>query len=135
MLKKTQKIAIVGAWHEIVQGREPNPHYVPVRHADPHYVPVRHAGTARGEGRRDKEHGELDVRVLAIEPHPDQATNNPCTWAAKLCVSRGGKSRTFWRWHYARTSKKKPTVDEVVAWFWDTTFAELHGFDFEEEVP
>lgn len=87
----------------------------------------------------------IDVRVLAVKPHPDQATNNPGCWAVQLCVSRAGRSgsRTFWLWHNVRTLKdgryinpsneEKPSAAEIIARFWDDMFAELHGFDFERE--
>ena len=88
----------------------------------------------------------IDVRVLGVKPHPDQATHNPGTWAVKLRVSHDGRSRTFWRWHsvrelrggcYVTTSDRRPTHDEIIVEFWDNTFGDLHGFDFEraEERP
>lgn len=83
----------------------------------------------------------IDVRILDVRPHPDQVTNNPGTWAVKLRVSRADGVRTFWRWHTVREikngcyvaplSKEKPSPDEILTRFWDDTFAELHGFDFE----
>ena len=79
----------------------------------------------------------IDVRVLDVKPHPDQATNNPGTWAVKLRVSHDGRSRAFWRWHSVREqtkeTKRKPTAEEILAQFWEDTFAGLHGFDFERE--
>lgn len=86
----------------------------------------------------------IEVRVDDVQPHPDQATNNPGCWAVKLHVSYSGHSRTFWRWHDVKTlsstgayvettSTKKPATSEIVARFWDDTFAELHGFDFDPE--
>ena len=84
----------------------------------------------------------IAVRVLDVKPHPDQATNNPGTWAVKLRVSHDGKTRAFWRWHSVRElredcrvtpSKRRPTHDEIVAEFWDNTFGDLHGFDFERD--
>ena len=86
----------------------------------------------------------IDVRVLDIRPHPDQATNNPGTWAVQLRVAHDGSgSRSFWRWHtvrevrggcYVVPSDKKPTHDELLNRFWQDTFAELHGFDFKEDA-
>lgn len=88
----------------------------------------------------------ITVRVLDVKPHPDQATNNPGCWAVKFRVSReggapyGSGSRTFWRWYnrhetvngvYVTPSNKKPSADEIITDFWDNTFAELHGFNFE----
>ena len=80
----------------------------------------------------------IDAKVLDMRPHPDQATNNPGCWAVKLRVSHEGKTRTFWRWHTVREdkptyapSKRKPTAYEILTRFWDDTFGELHGFDFE----
>lgn len=76
----------------------------------------------------------IDVRVLDVRPHPDQATNNPGSWAVKLRVSYLGRSRTFWRWHTVRKKlEKKPSTATIVEDFWDDTFAGLHGFDFERE--
>jgi hypothetical protein len=94
---------------------------------------------------------QIEVHVLTIRPHPDQATNNPGTWAVQFRASRAGRSHTFWRWYNVRetnangayitpSNDKKPTVDEIIVRFWDDTFADLHGFDFkcferEEAVP
>ena len=76
----------------------------------------------------------IDVRVLDVKPHPDQATNNPGTWAVKLRVSHARRSRSFWRWHSVRKeTQRKPSADEILAQFWEDTFAGLHGFDFEPE--
>lgn len=82
----------------------------------------------------------IDASVLAVKPHPDQATNNPGTWAVQFRVSHADKARTFWRWYtvrqtdangaYVTPSNDKPSVDEILAGFWDDTFGELHGFDF-----
>lgn len=84
----------------------------------------------------------FDARVLAIRPHPEQATHNPGYWAVQISVSREGqKTRTFWRWFNTRRLNESgvalrpdetpPTPEEVLARFWDDTFAELHGFAFE----
>ena len=84
----------------------------------------------------------IDVRALDVKPHPDQATNNPGTWAVKLRVSHDGRSRTFWRWHrvrelrggcYVTPSNRRPTHAEILAEFWNNTFGDLHGFNFERE--
>jgi hypothetical protein len=76
----------------------------------------------------------IDVSVLNVKPHPDQATNNPGTWAVKFRVAHDGRSRTFWRWHTIREqTRRKPEPDEILARFWDDTFAGLHGFDFERD--
>lgn len=86
----------------------------------------------------------ITARVLAVRPHPDQATNNPGCWAVQLRVSLRKTKRTFWRWHtvrqlddigrYVRPSNdKKPTHREILDRFWDDTFGELHGFDFRDE--
>ena len=77
----------------------------------------------------------IDVRVLKIEPHPDQATNNPGSWAVQYEVSYGGTRRTFWRWHTERHSDAKPKHGVLVKRFWDDTFAELHGFSFNKDDP
>jgi hypothetical protein len=85
----------------------------------------------------------IDVRVLDVRPHPDQATNNPGTWAVQLHVAHSGRSRSFWRWHtkrevrggcYVVPSAERPSADEILAAFWAETFGELHGFDFEEDA-
>lgn len=75
----------------------------------------------------------LDVRLVEIQPHPDLATTHPGWWRIKLAISYAGTSRTLWRWHKA-SSEKTPTADEILAWFWQTTFVELHGFSFDEGV-
>lgn len=93
----------------------------------------------------------IDVRVLDIRPHPDQATNNPGCWAVQLRISREGTSRTFWRWYTVRelkdgrkagvglyvtpSNEKKPKASEILERFWDDTFAELHGFSFDKDEP
>lgn len=77
----------------------------------------------------------IAVRVLDIQPHPDQATNNPGSWAVKFGVSYDGVTRTFWRWHTERKSDKKPKADVLVKRFWDDTFADLHGFSFNKDDP
>ena len=85
----------------------------------------------------------IEVRVLDIRPHPDQATHNPGCWAVKLGVSYDGVSRAFWRWHTMRelkdgfyitpSNEKKPQAAEILKHFWDATFAELHGFSFNKD--
>ena len=86
----------------------------------------------------------IDVSVLAVKPHPDQATNNPGTWAVQLHVTYKGRSRLFWRWYTVRQTdangayvtppnEPPPTRDEILAEFWELTFGELNGFDFERE--
>jgi hypothetical protein len=95
--------------------------------------------------RRNSSVGVIDVSVVEIRPHPDQATNNPGCWAVKLGVSYDGSKRTFWRWHTVRevqdgryvaaSNEKKPTTDEILTWFWGDTFAELHGFSFNKDDP
>ncbi|HSX23107.1 MAG TPA: hypothetical protein VLE97_10060 [Gaiellaceae bacterium] len=86
----------------------------------------------------------INVRVLNIQPHPDQATNNPDDWAVQFQVSYDGKKRTFWRWHTAReldgygirsSTNKKPTPREILKRYWDDAFAELHGFSFNKDDP
>lgn len=85
----------------------------------------------------------IGVRVLAVEPHPDQATNNPGTWAVRLEVWHNGAKRTFWRWHSVREIKdgvhdpsgREPDLAEIIEAFWDDTFAGLHGFSFDKEPP
>ena len=84
----------------------------------------------------------ISAQVLDVQPHPDQATNNPGCWAVKLQVLHIDKERTFWRWHNVRRLNKNgayidpgnqpPTQSEVLAQFWDDTFGEMHGFDFEK---
>jgi hypothetical protein len=76
----------------------------------------------------------IDVRVLDMRPHPDQATNNPGCWAVQFSAARAGRSRTFWRWYTVRDeTAKKPTAKKILDQFWDNTFAELHGFTFDED--
>ena len=85
----------------------------------------------------------INARVLDIKPHPDQATCNPGCWAVKLRVTHKRRSRAFWRWFTVRerddgryvipSNEKKPTHDEILAEFWEDTFADQHGFDFEPE--
>lgn len=77
----------------------------------------------------------IDVRVLDIQPHPDQATNNPGCWAVQFAIARDGERRTFWRWHNERTSDQKPTPFKIIKRFWDDTFADLHGFSFDKDDP
>jgi hypothetical protein len=77
----------------------------------------------------------IDVRVLDIQPHPDQATNNPGCWAVRFEVSCDRTTRTFWRWHTERKSDKKPKAGDLVKRFWDDTFGELHGFSFNKDAP
>ena len=93
----------------------------------------------------------IEARVLDIQPHPDQATHNPGYWAVRIEVSHEGRRRTFWRWHtvredrriegssasvYVRPSNdKRPTHGEILARFWDDTFADLHGFAFNKDAP
>jgi hypothetical protein len=85
----------------------------------------------------------IDVRVIDIQPHPDQATNNPGCWAVHFEVVCDGSKRTFWRWHRAYTMKEgqriiaddKPKISAIIQRFWDDTFAELHGFSFDKDEP
>jgi hypothetical protein len=83
----------------------------------------------------------IEARVLAIEPHSEQATTNPGTWAVQFWICHNGTERTFWRWHhvralnangaYVRPSNTPPTQEKILAEFWDDTFKGMHGFDFE----
>jgi hypothetical protein len=97
----------------------------------------------------------IDACVLDIKPHPEQATNNPGCWAVRLSVSYDGTTRTFWRWYnvrdlktwdaerrqwvlstdgtgvYIGPSDRTPTNEELIKDFWDDTFGNLHGFNFE----
>ncbi|HSX22838.1 MAG TPA: hypothetical protein VLE97_08715 [Gaiellaceae bacterium] len=86
----------------------------------------------------------IDACVLAIEPHPDQATNNPGSWAVQFEVSYDGRRRTFWRWYTDRKVRHgsthaernpKPREADILRRFWDDTFAELHGFAFDKDSP
>lgn len=77
----------------------------------------------------------IGVHVLDIRPHPDQATNNPGSWAVQFEVSYDGRKRTFWRWHTIREDSKKPKATDIILRFWDDTFAELHGFAFDKNDP
>ena len=92
-------------------------------------------------GRRKHPHPSswpIDVEVVGVDPHPAQSTTNPSSWAVRFRVVFAGKSREFSRWHDTRDVEdgrfvtRRPTNEEVLARFWDDTFAELHGFDFEE---
>ena len=86
----------------------------------------------------------IDVAVLDVKPHPDQAAHNPGSWAVQLRVSHAGKTRTFWRWHTVRKFDKDgtritpdsqpPSTDEILTCFWSDTFAELHGFNFDRDL-
>ena len=91
-----------------------------------------------------EKHGcRMDVRILDMQPHPDQATNNPGCWAVQIEVCYDGQRRAFWRWHTERnyvrgryvTSTEKPKDSVVLKRFWDNTFAELHGFSFDKDNP
>jgi hypothetical protein len=84
--------------------------------------------------RSDEASPALDVCIVEIQPHSDQSTTHPGWWKVKFAVSYDVHARTFWRWHKA-TSEKIPTTDVILAWFWGTVFAELHGFTFDEVVP
>jgi hypothetical protein len=86
----------------------------------------------------------IEVRVLDIRPHPDQATNNPGSWAVRLSVSYDGTTRSFWRWytvraqkdgHYITPPSTKPSRAEIIKTFWDDTFAEVCGFSFNKDDP
>lgn len=78
----------------------------------------------------------IDVRVLDVRPHPDQATNNLGCWAVQLETTHDGLTRTFWRWHTVRgTSTKKPSSADILRVFWHSTFSDLHGFSFNAEDP
>lgn len=83
----------------------------------------------------------IDVRILDIQPHPDQATHNPNDWAVQLQISYEGQKRTFWRWHTVRdfdgsgirlSTNRQPTPHEILKRFWDNTFEKLHGFSFDK---
>lgn len=83
----------------------------------------------------------ITVRVLAMRPHPDQTTNNPGYWAVQYGVKYKNVARKFWRWFSVRRFNENgtlvdpgsdpPSTDEALARFWDDTFGDLHGFDFE----
>jgi hypothetical protein len=85
----------------------------------------------------------INGEVLAIEPHPDQATHNPGCWAVQFRVSHAGQTRTFWRWHNVRKfnangawiepDNEPPSTDEIMKAFVDDTFNELHGFNFQSD--
>lgn len=77
----------------------------------------------------------IEARVLDIQPHPDQATNNPGCWAIQLEVSLFGCRRTFWRWHTERASHAKPKTVAILKKFWIDTFGDLHGFSFGKDEP
>lgn len=86
----------------------------------------------------------IDARVLDVQPHPDQATNNPGWWAVQFEVTYDGTRRTFWRWYRDRKVRHgmahaernpKPSTEDVLRRFWDDTFAELHGFAFNKDAP
>lgn len=84
----------------------------------------------------------IDVRVIDVQPHPDQATSNPNCWAVQFEVTYGKTKRTFWRWYNDRVRhgwthaerNPKPRTEDVIRRFWDDTFAELHGFAFDEKA-
>jgi hypothetical protein len=85
----------------------------------------------------------IEVRVIDIQPHPDQATHNPSCWAVRFEAVYDGTTRTFWRWHTAFKMKDgqrvylddKPKAAAILQRFWDDTFAELHGFSFNKDDP
>lgn len=86
----------------------------------------------------------IDVRVIDVQPHPDQATNNPGCWAVQFRVTHTGRSRTFWRWHTLRKlnangawvdpGNAPPSHEEILERFWNDTFGELHGFSFSSDA-
>lgn len=88
---------------------------------------------------------QIEVRVLDVQPHPDQATNNPRDWAVQFCVKHDGMERTFWRWHTVyhlddngvviRPDPVPPTHDEILAHFWRQTFLGMGGFAFDKDDP
>lgn len=86
------------------------------------------AGWPAGASER-RETPVLKVNLVEIQPHPSQVTH-PDWWKVKLSISHADRTRTFWRWHKAPDAKT-PTSDEILTWFWETTFAELHGFNFD----
>lgn len=83
----------------------------------------------------------IAVEVLAVKPHPCQATHNPGDWAVQFRVVHADQSHTFWRWHTVRKLNENgayctpdpiaPSSAEILARFWSDTFMELHGFDFD----
>lgn len=85
----------------------------------------------------------IDVHILDIQPHPDQATNNPGSWAVRFEITYDGTTRTFWRWHNTASwhdgrripTNDKPEVAEIIKRFWDYTFGDLHGFAFDKDAP
>jgi hypothetical protein len=88
----------------------------------------------------------IDVCVLTMKPHPDQATTHPGAWAVQFRADHGGRTHTFWRWYNVRetnendtyitpSNEKKPSADKILADFWRDTFLDLHGFDFQEFQP
>lgn len=110
-LTKADEDALLDAWNQIFQGREP---------------------------KAQEGYPMMIVRVLDVKPHPDQATSNPGTWAVKLRITHKRQARSFWRWHTVRelddgryVTRTKPTAEEILAQFWEDTFADQHGFDFE----
>lgn len=95
------------------------------------------------EVRQHRAGRKIDVHVLDVKPHPDQATTHPGTWAVQYRADHAGHTHTFWRWYSVRetnkngayitpSNKKKPEAEEILADFWHGTFLELHGFDFQE---
>ena len=98
--------------------------------------------TAQGETHLTGE-CRIDARILDMQPHPDQATNNPGCWAVQIEVCYDKRRRTFWRWYAERnyvdgcyvTSETMPKACDVLKRFWDDTFAELHGFSFNKDDP
>lgn len=86
----------------------------------------------------------IDIQVLTVRPHPNQATSHPGYWAVQLCVRHAGHTRTFWRWFARHTlgpngnyippsNEPSPKHAEIIERFWDDTFSELHGFDFRND--
>lgn len=90
------------------------------------------------EVRQHRAGRKIDARILDIQPHPDQATNNPGCWAVRFEISYDDDTRTFWRWHNAYKMKgvqrvytdEKPREADILERFWDDTFGNLHGFNF-----
>lgn len=90
------------------------------------------------EVRQHRAGRKIDARILDIQPHPDQATNNPSCWAVRFEISYDDDTRTFWRWHSAYKMKggqriytdEKPRAMDILKRFWDDTFGDLHGFNF-----
>lgn len=72
----------------------------------------------------------LIIEVLVVKAHPAQKFDrwHRNSWAAKVRVSLGRKSKTFWRWVHAK-SEEQPSIEAVQREVLEDAFHGIHGFD------